>query len=242
MRDDLDQAENDFLASLKERSADIAPAVLLRLAPAVAIAVICLYLIGERLEDLTLERVLDALAAKTPASLALAALFASLSLLALSCYDLIAAPAMNARARVRFKAPWPRLLRGGFAGSVFAQSLGLGVLTGAIARMRIYRANGATAYQAGALSLTSALGFIAGGLCSTAVLAFFAPDVVGAPYAIDADGVRAGAFAVIAVVVSLAALRAGGGRSLVHTMGSLGLFTLFAGADLAFAALAFAVL
>lgn len=242
MRGDVDPDDYERSASVKDRSADLTSAVLLRLAPPVAIALGCIYLIRAKFEDLTFNGVVDALAATAPSALALAIMFAALSLVAISCYDMIALPAMNARARRPLYAPWPRLLRGGFAGAVFAQSLGLGVLTGAVARARVYRANGFRAYQAGVLSLIASLGFIGGGAVFASLIALIAPEALSDPFDISAEGVRLAAFATLTVAISIAALRGGDGRTLGQTMRSLGLFTLFAGVDLIFAALAFSML
>ncbi|MEL7465029.1 MAG: phosphatidylglycerol lysyltransferase domain-containing protein [Pseudomonadota bacterium] len=242
MLGDVDRDDEKRLFLTKDRSADLVWAAVLRFAPAATIAVGCFYLIFQRYEDLTIKGVLGAMAAVAPSAIALAALCGVVSLLAVSCTDLIAATALNARMRRALYLPWPRRLLGGFAGSVMSQSLGLGVHSGAAARARIYRANGVKTYQAGVFSLIALLGFIGGATVFAAALTLILPETLALFFGVSEDGVRAVAFAMLTVVVSLAALRVGEKRTFGGAMRSLCAFSSIAGLYLICAAVAFSAL
>ena len=127
-----------------------------RVALTIGIVATCFGLLADRLSDIALSEVLAAMAAIPTEAVLWGLVFGLVSHLALAGYDLLALT------RVARRLPWPRALMGGFAGTVTGQVLGFGLVTGALARARIYRANGISAAQAVALSGYVATGFYMG--------------------------------------------------------------------------------
>lgn len=177
------------------RAMRAAPRVLAALAAAAA----GVWLARDRLAEIDADAFWPALAAASPVLLTVAALCGLLSHLAVAAYDL---PAL---ARVGRKLPSTDALRGGFAAGAMAQSLGLGPLTGALARWRMHRAAGLGAGEAAAVTGFVCLGFYAGLLC------LLVPAVVILPGpAADALGMGAGDLRALALLLA-AGLAVGAG-------------------------------
>ena len=121
-----------------------------------AVIAFCFVLLANRLSDIRWSDVASAMAATPPKAMLLALVFGLLSHFALACYDLLAF------SRIGRKVPWPRALKGGLAGAVMSQVLGFGLITGSLARARIYRANGVSPGETVALSGFVATGFFLG--------------------------------------------------------------------------------
>lgn len=169
----------------------------LRTVAMVALVTLCATLLGERLAGISGRAVLDAIAAM-PAGPVLAALvFGALSHAALSGYDLLAF------ARIGVHVPWSRALKGGFAGTVFSQVLGLGLITGSFARTRIYRANDVTVPEALALSGFVAAGFLSGLAVLLAVLTVVDSTMAAAVLGVSEEVARAGAGIALLLVAIL---------------------------------------
>lgn len=130
--------------------------VALRGAMILGLVGVCLFLAYDRLSDIRVTDVVAAMEAIPLATVALAFALGILSHVALAGYDLLA------MARIGRQVPWPRALKGGFAGTVMSQVVGFGLITGSFARSRIYRANGIDVPQAVALSGFVAAGFFSG--------------------------------------------------------------------------------
>ena len=204
----------------------------------------CFLLLGERLSDMRLDDVLSAMAAIPLDVCLLALVFGLLSHLALAGYDMLAFT------RIGRKVPWPRALAGGFSGTVIGQVLGFGLITGSLARARIYRANGIGVAEAAALSGFVAAGFLSGLSVLLALLLLVDPSVAAEITGFSAATVRA--LAVVGLVVISVAAIMGSARPLTLTVGKLALHvpdgkwlvksTLLAGADLIPAALCLAVM
>ena len=177
----------------------------MRFAPSLGFAALCLYLVADQLDGVSPSDILTALGALSGADIAAAVLFCALSHLALACYD------MPSIALLGRRPPWPRMMKGGLVGAVIAQSVGLGALTGAYARWRIYRANGFSPGEVAALSALVSLGFAVGAATLTALLTFINPTPVANLTGMSAETTRAGALialaATILTVILLASLR-----------------------------------
>lgn len=168
---------------------------------------VCAILLRDKLAGIDWADVGAALAA-TPASLlALGLLLSALSHAALSGYDRLAFT------RIGRRIPLGRNLRGGFTGTVIAQTLGFGIVTGSLARQRVYRANGISPAEALAVSAYVGAGFFSGltvvlcgfTLWDPSLLDGFLPD--GAPTA------RLGAALVLATILALCLAARGRSRS-----------------------------
>ena len=135
----------------------------------IAVVALCALLLRERLSDITLADIGAAMAAIPAEAIATAFVLGLLSHLALAGYDLLALT------RIGRHLPWPRALKGGFSGTVMSQVLGFGIVTGSLARGRIYRANGISTTEAVALTGLVATGFFLGLANLLAVLALIDP-------------------------------------------------------------------
>ncbi len=168
--------------------------MLLRAAGAILVGLACLALVRDRFADLTLPDLADAAASIGPASLALALGLGVVSHLALSGYDMLAL------SRLRRYVPWRRALAGGFAGTVIAQVLGFGLVTGSLARGRIYRANGLRAVEIATLSGLVTAGFFAGVGVSLVLLLCLDPSPAARAFGADAGFVRLAALVVLVLI------------------------------------------
>lgn len=117
---------------------------------------LCVMLLRDRFATVELADVGAALSEIAPASIALAFVLGAISHIGLAGYDMLAFT------RIGRWVPWTRALKGGFAGTVMSQTVGLGLITGTYARSRIYRANGIGPAEAFAVSTFVATGFFMG--------------------------------------------------------------------------------
>lgn len=122
----------------------------------IGVIVACFALLAERFAFLQWSDVVAAIADTPGQAIGIALIFGLFSHAALAGYDLLAF------SRIGRHVPWPRALKGGFSGTVVGQVLGFGLITGALARARIYRANAVGAAEAVALSGFVAAGFFTG--------------------------------------------------------------------------------
>ena len=168
----------------------------MRIAPALGFAALCLYLVADQLDGVSVRDILNALAGFSAADIAAAILFCALSHLALACYDMPSVALLGRRP------PWPRVMKGGLAGAVIAQSVGLGALTGAYARWRVYRANGFSPGEVAALSAMVSFSFAIGAATLTALLTSINPAPIANLTGVSADAARLGALFAFAATVS----------------------------------------
>lgn len=186
--------------------------LLLRTAPTAALAWLCVYLLGDRLTEIEWREVTATLGAMPIGNIALALVFAAFSHLALASYDILAFRRLGRRV------PWPRALKGGFAAGSFAQTLGLGGVTGTVARMRIYRANDVSAGDAIALTGLAALGFFSGLVLVVAGLTVFDPGP--AALLLGASELTMQALSIAVILLAFVAARWAGRRRFTLTIGA----------------------
>lgn len=163
---------------------DTAPArqsILLRSIAMLGLVGACIFLLAERLAGLDGAAVWEAFTTIPATAIAAALIFGGLSHLALAGYDLLAL------GRIGRSAPAGRALKGGFAGTVFSQVLGFGLITGSFARHRIYRANEISAPEAVAMSGFVAAGFFSGIFVLLCLLTALSPGL-----AAEATGMGSG--------------------------------------------------
>ncbi|WP_375258444.1 hypothetical protein, partial [Citreimonas sp.] len=174
--------------------------VLVRAAGAILVAGACFALLRSRFAGIAPDDLMDAFASIGLSSVALALCLGVVSHLALSGYDMLAL------SRLGLYVPWRRALAGGFVGMVAAQVVGFGLVTGSLARGRIYRANGLQGVQIAALSGLVTAGFFAGVGLSLAVLLCIDPAPAERAFGMDAGLVRIAALIVLALTVTLVAI------------------------------------
>lgn len=162
---------------------------------------LCAGLLHDRFADVALADVTRALSDIAPANIALAFLLGAVSHIGLAGYDMLAFT------RIGRWVPWTRALKGGFAGTVMSQTVGLGLITGSFARSRIYLANGISAAEAFALSTFVATGFFMGLGMLLAALLIIDPSPAVAALQIGPETVRAMAAFALGAAVVLALLR-----------------------------------
>ncbi|MGR3804409.1 bifunctional lysylphosphatidylglycerol flippase/synthetase MprF [Marinibacterium profundimaris] len=177
-----------------------ARALLLRGLLVLAVLAGCLLLLGQRMSGIRPTQVMEAMAAIPVGACVAALAFGLLSHVAVSGYDLLAFT------RIGRRVPWPRALAGGFSGTVMAEVLGFGLVTGSLARARIYRANGIGAAEALAISGIVAAGFFAGLALLLALLLLWDPTVAARITGLPPGGIRALALVALAVMAVGAAL------------------------------------
>ncbi len=201
------------------------------------ILALCWLVLRDRLAAIDPGALRDAVSATAPLALAAGFGLSALSHAALSCYDILAFR------RIGRVVPLGRRLRGGFAGTVAAQTFGFGLLTGSFARHRIYRSNNVTPAEALALSAFVTAGFFSGLGVVLCVLVVLDPAPVeavlawaGEPARVLAGCALAGAF-LVASAMGGRVVRTGG-RALRLPSGKwLLAASLLAAADLVPAAL-----
>lgn len=142
-------------------------AVLMRLAVAAALVAGVLWLVWDRLGAVNLDEVWRLLRAAPAEAVVAALVLSAVSHWAVACYDPVALR------RVGLDVPLRRSMAGGFAATTLGQALGFGLLVGAAARWRCYRADGVGPGAATAVTGVVAVGFFTGTavlLCAMAVL------------------------------------------------------------------------
>ncbi|ETW13739.1 hypothetical protein ATO8_06901 [Roseivivax marinus] len=172
-----------------------------RAALAISLAALSLWLVGDQVVALNASRVWDAAIDLPPEALVASFALALLSHAGLAGYDRLALT------RLGRYVPWRRALAGGFGGAVAAQTLGMGLVTGSLARARIYRANGLSAPEIVALTALVTAGFFAGLVVALTALLAFDPKPLAHLVGTRPDAVRAVACAVLALVASGALAR-----------------------------------
>lgn len=202
------------------------------------------WLVQDKLADVRAEDVWAAMAAIPIEACVLAFVFGLLSHLALAGYDMLALT------RIGRRVPWARALSGGFSGTVMSQVLGFGLITGSLARARIYRANGIGPTEAVALSGFVAAGFFLGLGMLLAMLLLVDPSAAVAATGLASGTVRV--FALTGLLTIIAASLLTRGRPRAFKLGRmtirvpdgkwLAMATALAAADLLPAALCLAVM
>lgn len=168
----------------------------------IGFVVLCTALLQDRFADVAISDVTDAMAEIAPATIALAFVLGAVSHVGLAGYDMLAFT------RIGRWVPWPRALKGGFAGTVMSQTVGLGLITGSYARSRIYQANGIGPAEAFALSTFVATGFFMGLGVLLACLLIIDPAPAVAALKIAPETVRTVCACGLAGAVFLVPLRA----------------------------------
>ena len=171
-----------------------------RAALTIGVVTACFGLLAFRLSDITLAEVLAAMASIPAEAVLWSLVFGLVSHLAISGYDLLAFT------RIARRVPWPRALMGGFAGTVMGQVLGFGLVTGALARARVYRANEINATEAVALSGFVATGFYMGLGVLLAMLLLWDPGMGATVTGLAPATIQGAAGALLAILVTAALL------------------------------------
>jgi len=168
----------------------------LRVLGCVLITAPIFYLLRQHLVEMDGAQIASALRAISLQSIAAAGFFTMISLMAVARYDVLAIRQLG------LKVPEKTAVRGGFVAVSIGQTLGFGLIVGAIARWRFYRGHGVGATEAGLISGIVTIGFLNGFVIILSLSALIVPDGL-----VTLTGFSAGA---IQGIASLALLIASG--------------------------------
>ena len=216
---------------------------LARIALCMAVAGPVMYLLVQELAQLDRLLVAEALRQIPAPALLTSAALTAVSLFAVARYDLLALGQIGA------PVPDKTAIRGGFAAVGLGQTLGFGLLVGAVVRWRLYRGHGVSLPQAGLVTAIVAVGFMLGLSIVLAGLAVIAPKglalltgVAPADIRLVALVVCAGLFVFLALCLAQPRLTVRGRRLSLPPIRLLAQQTFLAAADVIPAALALYVL
>lgn len=215
-----------------------ARALSLRMAGLVAMLAGLGWMLADRLAGLDPAAVMAGLAAVPGWAVAAALVTTLASHAALSGYDLVAMRQLGLRVPIR------AALVGGFAATTVGQVLGLGLVTGSLARWRLHRGRGMGAGLAVATSALVATGFFCGLGVLVLGLTLIDPRLGARVLGLSQATVQAGAALALVILAGLAwastgrarHLRLGRHRLRLPQAGWLGLCTVLAAGDLVCAA------
>ncbi len=134
------------------------------------IVVPILYLLQQHLAEMDKAQIAEALRAISLQSIAVAGLFTAFSLMAVARYDVLAIRQLG------LDVPQKVAVRGGFVAVSIGQTLGFGIIVGAIARWRFYRGYGLGPTEAGMISAIVTIGFLNGFAIILSICAIIAPE------------------------------------------------------------------
>ncbi len=128
------------------------------------------YLLRQHLAEMDAAQLAVSLRSIPLQSLAIAGFFTFISLMAVARYDVLASRQLG------LNLPDKTATHGGFVAVSLGQTLGFGLIVGAICRWRLYRGHGVSVAQAGLMSGIVTIGFLAGFAVVLSVAVLIAPE------------------------------------------------------------------
>ena len=175
---------------------------LLRVIGCGLIVVPIFYLLREHLAEMDAAQVAASLRAISLQSIALAGFFTFVSLMAVARYDVLAIRQLG------LKVPQKAAINGGFVAVSIGQTLGFGLLVGAICRWRFYRPFGITPTDAGLISGLVTVGFLTGFAVVLALSVLVSPAGLKELTGLSGTALRLIAIAVLALAAGFALVAA----------------------------------
>ena len=156
-----------------------------------------LYLLSQHLAEMDKAQIAQALHSIPMQSIAIAGLFTFFSLIAVAHYDVLAIRQLG------LNVPKKLAVRGGFVAVSIGQTLGFGLIVGAIARWRFYRSQGVGVKDAGLISGIVTIGFLNGFIVVLSLCVLLAPEGVVTLTGATDGAIRATALLALAIATAL---------------------------------------
>lgn len=162
-------AQNAPTSSPKRNHRKIASRTL-RMVGCALIIIPIFHLLRQHLAEMDAAQITQALRSISLQSIAIAGFFTMVSLMAVARYDVLAIRQLG------LNVPEKSAIRGGFVAVSIGQTLGFGLIVGAITRWRFFRGFGVTPTEAGLISGIVTIGFMNGFIIILALSALIAPE------------------------------------------------------------------